>query len=182
MRAANYVIAKLYSLEEIKELNKIIAQNVIEVGKDKAAKLSIKTSDVKNVRLSSIHQNLVKFIQFTHSANTTYFGFDLYPVTADILVKHNSYKVGSEYSWHIDADTASTTRDFKLTGLINCSEESYEGGDLFVFNRGTEFKCEEFRETGSVIVFPSFYNHKVTPLISGDRKTLGMYFSGPKFR
>ena len=123
---------------------------------------------MKNVRLSSIHQNLVKFIQFTHSANTTYFGFDLYPVTADILVKHNSYKVGSEYSWHIDADTASTTRDFKLTGLINCSEESYEGGDLFVFNRGTEFKCEEFRETGSVIVFPSFYNHKVTPLISGE--------------
>ena len=42
MRAANYVIAKLYSLEEIKELNKIIAQNVIEAGKDKAAKLSIK--------------------------------------------------------------------------------------------------------------------------------------------
>ena len=182
MRATNYVIGQLYSLEEIQELNETISKNVIDLGEDKSAKLSIKTSDVKNVRLSSIHQRLSKFIQFTHSANHNYFGFDLYPITIDIIVKHNSYKVGSEYSWHIDADTASTTRDFKLTGLINCSEKSYEGGDLFVFNRGIEFKCDEFRKTGSAIVFPSFYNHKVTPLISGDRKTLGMYFSGPKFR
>ena len=78
MRATNFAIAKLYSLEEIQELNKIVNENLVDVGEDKSAKLSIKTSEIKTVRLSSIHQKLAKFIQFTLSTNHTYFGFDLY--------------------------------------------------------------------------------------------------------
>jgi len=182
MRAANYVIAQVFSLEEVKEINKLIKENEIDLGKDKAAKFSIKTSKVIATKLGKLKGKLKNFIKFTLLANEKYFGFDLFPVNDDLMVKHNSYEIGSEYSWHIDADTASKTRDLKLTSLINCSETSYEGGDLFVFNRGIEFKAEEFRKPGSVIVLPSFYNHKVTKLTSGNRITVGVYFPGPKFK
>jgi len=182
MRATNFAIAQIYSVDQIKDLNQSFENKQINIGQDKAAKLSVKTSKVKTAKFKDIKEHLDDFIKFTKYANQKFFNFDLFPLNDEIIVKHNSYEIGSEYSWHIDADTVSKERDFKLTGLINCSEDEYEGGDLYVFNRGIEFECREFKKPGSVIIFPSFHNHKVTKLLSGHRMTMGLYFPGPKFK
>ena len=92
----------------------------------------------------------------------------------------NTYQPNEEYTWHIDASMHSAVRDIKLTCLLNCSEEEYQGGDLYLFKDG-EVKIENFNP-GSAVIFPSFTNHKVEKITSGSRATLALWMDGPKFR
>ena len=62
---------------------------------------------------------------------------------------------------------------------------NYEGGE-FQFAIYNKEKCEihtpEFNKTGSVIVFPSDMEHRVTPVTKGTRYSLVIWFLGPPFR
>ena len=65
--------------------------------------------------------------------------------------------------------------------VIALSIKASGQGDLYLF-KGGEIKCKEFREPGSAVVFPSFTNHRVEKLTSGNRATLAIWMHGPKFR
>ena len=171
---------KLYSLEKIKEINSVIDQN-LHSSKDYHAAKTTKTSEVKFIHFGRISKFLLPFTQFVLSSNKTNFGFDLHQLTADEVLNYNVYKKNTEYDWHIDAELEKPLFDIKLTCLLNCSDSSYVGGDLCLFS-GKERICEEFNTPGSIIVFPSFINHRVTKVKSGERKTLAVWWSGPKFR
>ena len=105
----------------------------------------------------------------------------MHPLTSLKKLNYNSYEVGTEYNWHIDAVPGDPVRDIKLTALLNLSEEKYDGGELVLF-RAKEITCREFNTPGSAIIFPSFINHKVNKVVSGSRHTLAIWLSGPKFR
>jgi len=180
MRAANYSSMNIFNESQIKEINRSIRSNFVE-GKDDFAVDSNKTSEVKFVYLGKIQKFILPFIDFCLMSNNNYFGFDLHPLTSLKKLNYNSYEVGTEYSWHIDAVPRDSVRDIKLTALLNLSEESYEGGELILF-RAKEIICNEFNAPGSAIIFPSFVNHKVNKVISGRRHTLAIWLSGPKFR
>jgi len=72
----------------------------------------------------------------------------------------------------------------KLSVTVNLSsQEEYEGGNLmFDFGEHTEIDrfhiCEEAREQGSIIIFPSFVYHKVEPVTKGTRYSLVMWNLG----
>jgi len=76
----------------------------------------------------------------------------------------------------------------KLSMTINLSEPgSYEGGNLkFDFGPHSEkkrfFECTEIRPQGSIIVFPSYIYHQVTPITSGTRYSLVMWTLGKPFK
>ena len=180
MRAANYSSMDIYNKDQIKEINSVINSSFID-GKDNFAQQSTKTSNVKFVNLGKIQKYIYQFIDFCLTANNNFFSFDLHPLTSLKKLNYNSYNVGSEYTWHIDASPENTVRDIKLTALLNLSEETYEGGELSLF-RAKEINCNEFNKPGSAIIFPSFINHKVNKIISGKRYTLAIWFTGPKFR
>ena len=180
MRAANYSSMNIFNQDQIKEINNVIKANFVE-GKDDFASESHKTSDVKFIYYGKIQSYILPFIDFCLTANNNFFSFDLHPLTSLKKLNYNSYEVGTEYSWHIDAVPRDPVRDIKLTALLNLSEEPYEGGDLFLF-RAKEIICNEFNQPGSAIIFPSFVNHKVNKIISGRRHTLAIWLSGPKFR
>ena len=65
-----------------------------------------------------------------------------------------------------------------LKTLINLSEKEYEGGDLYIW-WGEPLHVKEFSKPGSVLVFPSFMAHKVTPVTKGERITLAIWKKGP---
>ena len=171
---------KIYTLEKIKEINSIINQN-LHSRQDHPAAKTTKTSEVKFVHLGAINKFLLPFTQFCLSSNKNHFAFDLYPLTADEYLNYNIYDTNTEYDWHIDASVDNTLSDIKLTCLLNCSDSPYEGGDLCLFS-GKEYICKEFNSPGSIVVFPSFINHRVTKVKSGVRKSLSIWWSGPKFR
>ena len=88
-------------------------------------------------------KNIMPFIDFIVSSNTSYFGYDLFQLPSSKILNYNTYNKGEEYTWHIDAAFKSTIRDIKLTCLLNCSEENYTGGDLSLFRDG-EVKIDKF--------------------------------------
>ena len=81
----------------------------------------------------------------------------------------------------------------KLSMTVNLTNaDEYEGGNLkFDFGPhssvGAGFnkrfhECEEIRPKGSIIVFPSYMHHQVTPVTKGTRYSLVMWSLGKPFR
>lgn len=76
----------------------------------------------------------------------------------------------------------------KLSMTVNLVPEgSYKGGNLkFDFGphaaRERFHECTEIRPQGSLIVFPSFVHHQVTPVTEGTRYSLVMWSLGKPFR
>ena len=179
MREPLFTIGPLLEMEHIKKLNIAINENLIEA-KDKPDGGAIKNSQVKFVHLRTVQNLILPFLDFIFTANTNYYGFDLFQLTGSKILNYNTYNINEEYSWHIDATMQSPVKDIKLTCLLNCSETDYKGGDLCLF-REREVLIKDFKP-GSAIVFPSFTSHKVEKIISGSRATLAIWMNGPKFR
>ena len=77
-------------------------------------------------------------------------------------------------------------RKISVTINLNAPGE-YEGGNLkFDFgphNLGERFReCIEIRPQGSMIVFPSYIHHQVTPITKGTRYSLVLWCLGKPFR
>jgi len=76
----------------------------------------------------------------------------------------------------------------KLSMTVNLNEPGdYQGGNLkFDFGphtTGNRFhECEEIRPQGSIIVFPSFVDHCVTPVTSGTRYSLVLWALGAPWK
>jgi len=70
--------------------------------------------------------------------------------------------------------------DFKLTAILNISEEPFKGGEFDLFVNG-EMNIPSIDKPGSLLVFPTFTMHRVRPVTQGVRKTASMWLSGPKF-
>jgi PKHD-type hydroxylase len=58
--------------------------------------------------------------------------------------------------------------------------EEYEGGELLL--KIDSFPITPPNKKGTVIFFPSYVLHEVTPVTKGTRKTLVGWVLGPKFR
>ena len=72
----------------------------------------------------------------------------------------------------------------KISMTVNLNDpQDYEGGNL-KFDLGPHFKGERFkvfddmRTRGSVIIFPSFMYHCVTPVTSGTRYSMVLWLLG----
>ncbi len=86
---------------------------------------------------------------------------------------------GGHYDWHVDHGPLDVQR--KLSVSVQLSDgDSYEGCDL-QFHAGNKTETGP-RERGSVIAFPSYVLHRVTPIVSGTRKALVVWTTGPNFR
>lgn len=92
------------------------------------------------------------------------------------------YKSADEghYDWHMDSSPPKEGIQRKLSISILLSDPSdFEGGEL-------QFKNTEdqkiLTKQGSIIVFPSFIEHKVTPVTKGVRYSAVTWSSGPSFR
>lgn len=149
---------------------------------DLPAKHIVKTADVTLFYHGDVKQPLYQFYQSIINANTSEFGFDLYQIDDNQVLFYNEYKDSKhgEYGWHNDGGD-SIANDSKLTAILNLSDEPYEGGDLQLFLNG-ERTIEDFRAPGSIVIFPSFVQHRVTPVTKGTRITLAQFILGPRFR
>lgn len=105
------------------------------------------------------------------------------------LIDWDSYKedlqfsqydsVGDHYNYHMDIGLGHYHR--KISAIVQLSDpKEYEGADLLVDAGSNEITCS--KERGSVILFPSFLLHKVSPLKSGERNSLVAWASGPNWK
>ena len=124
-------------------------------------------------------------LSFAHEANRDHFGFDIFNSTYDIQFTEYDSTVKGKYDWHHDVWwTNPRCHDRKLSVVIQLNDPStYTGGDFEFRIPGCDMDgLADFRQQGSVIVFPSFFEHRVTPVTTGTRYSLVTWVEGPKFR
>jgi len=173
----------LYSLKEIKILNEKIQKNVLPFKHDPADNV-VKTVKVLIIDPRKIKE-LEKMFESMYSANVQNFGFNLFSSINNkcVPLNYNIYdaKVKGEYKYHTDEAYRHPTFDIKLTAILNLSMKSYTGGKFYLNPFGGEIPIPEFSGPGNMIIFPSWFFHKVTPVTKGQRITLTMWAKGPKF-
>jgi PKHD-type hydroxylase len=117
-----------------------------------------------------------------------------YDIHSSEDIQISRYKEGDFYNWHRDGKgdhfSAYAGDDPNLLGRIRklsmsiLLNDDFEGGDL-QFTNYSELKGDvhtpELDKTGSIIVFPSDMEHRVTPVTKGIRYSLVAWFLGPPF-
>lgn len=120
---------------------------------------------------------------FAREANKNAFGFDINYLPDIQYTKYTANENG-KYDWHCDTFWANPTMyDRKLSIVIQLSDPNeYEGGEFQLDPQYAHLPADAIKQKGTVIVFPSFLNHRVTPVTQGERRSLVSWIQGPKFR
>jgi PKHD-type hydroxylase len=83
------------------------------------------------------------------------------------------------YDWHVDVGGGVlSTRKISIVIQLDHPTD-YEGGDL-ILKRGAGDE-PVFKQKGSVVMFPSYMLHRVTPVTGGLRRTAVLWATGPHF-
>lgn len=159
----------------------------VVVAPDGPAESERRKSDIKFVHPDDNNYWIFERLQqaIAH-LNDRYYGFDLTGFDAFQYTEYN--KEGSKYDYHMDTvmgnqKTPNLYATRKLSMIIPLVERSeYEGGDFQLLTGLPENPETVDQIKGRMIVFPSFMLHRVTPIISGVRKSLVVWCVGPKFK
>ena len=105
-----------------------------------------------------------------------------YPLLYQESTQISSYKSDNKghYAKHIDAGHPKdgVQRKLSISILLNDPSE-FEGGELQFTDVDN---CKVLTKQGSIVVFPSFIEHLVTPVTRGVRYSAVTWASGPAFR
>lgn len=175
MKFTYYYINDYLTKDEIKKINKEFNKDFKVFNKQAP---TVKSSTAVLTKYDKIKK--IKDIKKTILwINREAFGFSIYENIDDDVIQ-NKYKASNrgQYKWHVDSEPYSKNFTSKLTTLINLSEKPYEGGLLKLFD-GKPIHVKELDQPGSMIVFPSYFLHKVTPVTKGERISCTIFETGP---
>ena len=119
--------------------------------------------------------------------NLNFYGYDIEYIQP---LQYSVYRAdeGGEYAWHQDWGAAvyNNRPEFarKLSFTVQLSDPAdYRGGRLEI-NYGQDYaaEAEEYLEAGTLISFPSFMLHRVSPLLAGERIALVGWCMGPDYK
>ena len=168
-------------LSRIEQMTSNLEWEVAATGQDDTSKISdyrkskIKWCPHNNQWLwvyEKLHDMLVE-------ANDAMWKFDLSHMRETIQYTEYYSANGGGYNWHMDCGIGIQNQR-KLSVTVQLSDSSeYEGGDL-QFNIGKHMTAP--RGKGNVVIFPSFYLHRVTPVTSGTRKSFVLWVGGEPYK
>lgn len=122
-----------------------------------------------------LHRRLERLMQ---DANDRFWKFDItdYSQPLRMMTYHAGNHFGSLHADHGPKETCFR----KLTAILQASDpDTYEGGD---FEMPGEPIPPEARKQGSVLIFPAYLIHRVTPVTKGTRHSIIHRAIGPWFR
>lgn len=112
--------------------------------------------------------------------NTQLYRYELYGLIENFQYTVYESAEGGHYDWH--CDTGETVEPRKISLTLQLSEPSaYEGGELLL-QGGAGSPVRAIKSRGSLVAFPSYMMHRVTPVTAGTRKSLVVWVAGPAFR
>lgn len=119
-----------------------------------------------------------KLASLAVSCNSERYWFDLLGFHQELQLTR--YSEGDFFDWHLDFGAGGISSR-KLSMTIQLSDpDEYEGGDLqFMIN---DKIVDAPREKGTIIIFPSFIIHRVTPITKGTRQSIVGWVAGPPYR
>jgi PKHD-type hydroxylase len=176
-----YFYKNFYSTKQCRELSAVL-ENCPPDGVDIPAIDVTKTAKVHTVKWGIVKHFFKDLESVAHYTNKEMFGYSLYNFQDQDMINYNTYSsnTNGEYGWHKDVEL-DKIYDLKLTVIANLSTEKYEGGQFELFMNGP-VHIKELDDPGSVLIFPSYYVHRVLPVTQGNRKTVSFWIPGPNFR
>lgn len=168
---------------------------------EKTEKYNWETGTVGNSKIDyNIRKSKVKFINSDNpefkdmfndlwlmalEANKSFFNIHITRLNF-IQIGEYEASIQGEYKKHHDVFWVNNDPIYhrKLSCSIQLTNPNhYIGGDLKFDLEGFEHPLEsDVRQQGTVLFFPSFVPHKVTPVTFGKRNSLVAWFEGPKWR
>ena len=121
-----------------------------------------------------------KIIEATMYSNNVHFKYNIsYTEVIQYGLYHSSEK--GFYDIHCDSYLRNTSGFIrKISSSIMLSDSSEFTGGKFLLHTGSKpIECP--MDKGDMILFPSFLPHSVTPVETGERKTLVSWTCGPNF-
>jgi hypothetical protein len=173
-----YYYKNIFDEKSINEINEIAINNKSQFHKDNGA--FFKKVNCFVVEKEKFKTKLNVFYDLCIDTNRDIFGFEIFGLPKTI--NYNQYNAGHEYGFHRDSTENGYMSDTKLTAIVNLSTVPYTGGDFEMIIDGGIKKVEEINAPGSMIIFPSFLYHRVTPVTSGKRITMSAWFNGPNWK
>tara|TARA_R100001510_G_scaffold36725_1_gene33166 strand:- start:2521 stop:3069 length:549 start_codon:yes stop_codon:yes gene_type:complete len=168
-------------------LSEELVDNIINLAGEtqKASTFSNSDESVRSSRVCWLTQHdWLKDLLFGFAdyANQNAFHVNLYN-KADIQYTEYHASEGGHYDWHHDIDWNNCNGvDRKLSVTIQLSNpQDYDGGE-FQFQETENPKSEISKPKGTVLIFPSYLQHAVSPVTKGVRKSLVAWFCGPKWQ
>lgn len=112
-------------------------------------------------------------------ANNSIWNFDLIGMTECLQFTHYDSEKQGRYKKHTDIGGGFFHRKISIVVQLD-DPEDYTGGDLLIYPGDAALNAP--KKQGDVILFPSYLIHEVTPLTSGERRSLVCWVSGPVWR
>lgn len=148
----------------------------------------IRNSEVVFLNDPWILKEILPFVKEANERSNWKFQFDNVQDAQFTVYNENQF-----YNWH--KDTYRIPLNGKIRKLsvsvILSNKENYKGGDLQFDNSYANFAnpelkknivtCQEANTKGSIVVFPSFITHRVTPVTKGTRYSLVLWYTGNPF-
>ncbi|WP_394660021.1 2OG-Fe(II) oxygenase [uncultured Novosphingobium sp.] len=137
-----------------------------------------------SIRWLSPHQEgaiVERIMQLVSASNRNNFGVDIAGLHELQFTEYHATNSG-HYDWHHDVWLESV-RPYarKLSVVVQLSSPAeYQGGAFEFF--GIENPAAQFAPRGSVLIFPSFLQHRVLPVTKGTRRSLVTWVEGPNWR
>ena len=144
--------------------------------------------DIRRSKIAWIHNNeyhapIMDIVWKLALKANEQFGFHIDYLDSLQFSEYNSKDKG-HYDKHTDTFFITDYHKHrKLSMVIQLSDpDSYEGGDFELYGTTGPIPKHAFRSQGSVIFFPSIYEHQVFEVTSGVRHSIVGWFEGPKWR
>ena len=110
--------------------------------------------------------------------NNQFFRFDIFGIQEGL--QFTNYKApDGKYDSHTDRGYGSVIRKLSISIQLT-NEDNYDGGDLELLQSDKADKMD--KQQGKLIMFPSFVQHRVTPVIKGERNSLVIWVTGNNFK
>jgi PKHD-type hydroxylase len=161
------------------------SQNPANVRKDDLDKLdtSVRNNTVAWLNDKSINELLGEFVKTANVEAGWNFHINSFEVP-----QFSVYEPGQYYDWHVDMGVEKPTDPaFRKLSISIALNETYTGGHFEVEEWGNPKdnrvkRLTALKNTGTVCVFPSFIQHRVTPVEVGTRYSLVGWFRGDRWK
>lgn len=112
--------------------------------------------------------------------NVEFFRYELFGLAESLQYTVYDGSEGGHFDWHKDHGNAHEEPRKISLSLQLSHGDAYEGCDLQLYADGDIQSA--LRSHGTLIAFPSYALHRVTPIKRGVRKSLVIWAAGPEFR
>jgi len=110
-------------------------------------------------------------------ANNEIWDFNLSGFLEPLQLTHYRATKNGHYDWHMDNADHGILQCRKLSGSLILNE-GFHGGNLEFHSAKDIGKISP----GTLVIFPSYHQHRVTPITKGERWSLVFWVTGPSWR